>query len=286
MIVSMTAFGRQEEKADWGRATWEIRSVNHRYLDLTVRLPEDLRMLENRVREQISARLRRGKVDCTLRYAPGEGVSNRLAVNSNLAKKVMDAALSLQIPDAQPLNPMDILQWPGVIENESPDPENIGDPLLALLDTTLDTLVDTRRREGEKIQGMITERCEAIKKQVDLARAEFPGAIDAIREKILARAGEMSVDLNNERLEQEIVFLAQKMDVAEELDRLDAHIKEVEHVLGQTEPAGRRLDFLMQEMNREANTLGSKAASLPLTNAAMELKVLIEQMREQIQNIE
>jgi len=286
MIVSMTAFGRLEEIADWGRATWEIRTVNHRYLDLNVRLPEDLRMLENKVREQISARLRRGKVDCSLRYSADESASNRISVNTDLAQKITAAALELQIPGTHQLNPMDILQWPGVIETETPDPESIGGPLLTLLDATLDTVVETRRREGEKIHRMITERCEAIKQQVALARAEFPGALDTIREKILARARELVTDINNERLEQELVFLAQKMDVAEELDRLDAHIAEVEHVLGQSEPAGRRLDFLMQEMNREANTLGSKAASLALTNTAMELKVLIDQMREQIQNIE
>ena len=286
MIVSMTAFGRLEEKADWGRATWEIRTVNHRYLDLTIRLPEDLRMLENKVREQISARLRRGKVDCTLRYLPGETASGNISVNTDLAKKITEAAMSLQIPGAQALNPMDVLQWPGVIENETPDPEQIGAPLLALLDAVLNNVVDMRRREGEKIHGMIMERCTGIKQQVDRVREEFPAVLEAVREKILARAGELVTDINNDRLEQEIVFLAQKMDVAEELDRLDAHIKEVQHVLDQTEPAGRRLDFLMQEMNREANTLGSKAASLVLTNAALELKVLIEQMREQIQNIE
>ena len=286
MIVSMTAFGRLEEKADWGRATWEIRTVNHRYLDLTIRLPEDLRMLENKVREKISARLRRGKVDCTLRYTPGDSTSGRISVNADLARKITEAALSLQIPGAQPLNPMDILQWPGVIENETPDPEQVGAPLLVLLDAVLDTVVDMRRREGEKIHGMITERCAGIKQQVDSVRAEFPTVLESVREKILARAGELAAEINNDRLEQEIVFLAQKMDVAEELDRLEAHIKEVQHVLDQTEPAGRRLDFLMQEMNREANTLGSKAASLVLTNAALELKVLIEQMREQIQNIE
>ena len=286
MIVSMTAFGRLEEKADWGRAAWEIRTVNHRYLDLTIRLPEDLRMLENKVREQISARLRRGKVDCTLRYTPGDKASGKISVNTDLASKITEAALSLQIPGAQPLNPMEVLQWPGVIENESPDPEQIGAPLLALLDSVLDTVVEMRRREGEKIHSMITERCTGIRQQVDKVRTEFPAVIEAVREKILTRSGELVAEINNDRLEQEIVFLTQKMDVAEELDRLEAHIVEVQHVLDQTEPAGRRLDFLMQEMNREANTLGSKAASLVLTNAALELKVLIEQMREQIQNIE
>lgn len=286
MIASMTAYGRREEKAAWGHAIWEIRSVNHRYLDLTIRLPEDLRVLENRIRGQISARLRRGKVDCTLRYTPDDGSASSISVNNKLAGKIMEAALSLQVPGNQPINPMDILSWPGVIEHQTPDPENIGGPLLALLDAALETVVETRRREGEKIHAMITERCTAVQRQVELVRKEFPAVLDAVREKILARARELTADINHDRLEQEIVFLAQKMDVAEEVDRLDAHITEIMHVLEQTEPAGRRLDFLMQEMNREANTLGSKAANLTLTNAALELKVLIEQMREQIQNIE
>ena len=286
MIVSMTAFGRREEKAAWGHAIWEIRTVNHRYLDVTVRLPEDLRMLENRVREQIGARLRRGKVDCILRYDAGLDDTGIIQVNKNLANKISAAAQSLQISSAQPINPMDILRWPGVIENANPDPDSIAGPLLSLLDATLAILVESRAREGQKLQALIKERCIAAKRQVEQARAEFPAALQALREKITARVKELVADINTDRLEQEIVYLAQKMDVAEELDRLTAHINEVEHILDQNEPAGRRLDFLMQEMQREANTLGAKAASLPLTNASVELKVLIEQMREQIQNIE
>ena len=286
MIVSMTAFGRQEEKGAWGHAVWEIRTVNHRYLDLTVRLPEDLRMLENRVREQIGTRLRRGKVDCILRYDAGADDSGIIPVNRNLANKIAAAAQALQISGPQPINPMDILRWPGVIENANPDPDSIAGPLLSLLDATLAILVESRAREGQKLQALIKERCTAAIRQVEQARAEFPAALQALREKITARVKELVADINTDRLEQEIVYLAQKMDVAEELDRLTAHINEVEHILDQNEPAGRRLDFLMQEMQREANTLGAKAASLPLTNASVELKVLIEQMREQIQNIE
>ena len=286
MIVSMTAFGRQEENGAWGHAVWEIRTVNHRYLDLTVRLPEDLRMLENRVREQIGTRLRRGKVDCILRYDAGADDSGIIPVNRNLANKIAAAAQALQISGPQPINPMDILRWPGVIENANPDPDSIAGPLLSLLDATLAILVESRAREGQKLQALIKERCTAAIRQVEQARAEFPAALQALREKITARVKELVADINTDRLEQEIVYLAQKMDVAEELDRLTAHINEVEHILDQNEPAGRRLDFLMQEMQREANTLGAKAASLPLTNASVELKVLIEQMREQIQNIE
>lgn len=286
MIISMTAFGRQAATATWGHAIWEIKTVNHRYLEMSIRLPEDLRMLENRVREQISAKLKRGKVDCNLRYSPDESESNAISINKNLADKIAAAAQSLQISDAQSINPIDILRWPGVINKEIPDPEIVGGPLLTLLDATLDILIDTRKREGEKIYTMILQRCKKSKQQVDLVRAEFPQLMDSIKQRIVSRANEIVIDLDNDRLEQEIVYLAQKLDVAEEIDRLDAHIDEVMNVLDQNIPVGRRLDFLMQEMNREANTLGSKAANLELSNASIELKVLIEQMREQIQNIE
>ena len=286
MTASMTAFGRREETADWGHAVWEIRTVNHRYLDITVRLPEELRMLESRVREQIGARLKRGKVDCILRYDAGDYAAGAIPVNLKLAQKLAAAAQSLQISGAQPLNPMDILRWPGVIENSTPDPDSIAGPLLALLDATLEIVTASRLREGRKIRTLIQERCTTAARQVAQARVEFPAAMQAIREKINTRAAELVAQIDTDRLEQELVFLAQKMDVAEELDRLTAHIQEVAHILEQPEPAGRRLDFLMQEMQREANTLGAKAASLPLTNASLELKVLIEQMREQIQNIE
>jgi uncharacterized protein (TIGR00255 family) len=286
MIASMTAFGRREESAPWGRAVWEIRTVNHRYLDVTVRLPEDLRALENRVREQISARLKRGKVDCILRYEPDASVAGAISVNTNLADKLAGAAQSLRIAGAQPINPMDILRWPGVIATQAADPERIGGPLLALLDATLDLVLETRVREGNKIQTMIRERCAAAQRHVESAKADFPAAMQALREKLIARVAELKADVDNDRLEQEVVFLAQKLDVNEELDRLTAHLAEVSRVLDQPEPAGRRLDFLMQELHREANTLGAKAASLALSNAALELKVLIEQMREQVQNIE
>jgi uncharacterized protein (TIGR00255 family) len=286
MINSMTAFGRKEEKADWGRAIWEVRSVNHRYLDMTVRLPEELRMLEHGVRERIGGRLKRGKVDCILRFEPGIGVAGDIPVNMELAGKLVAAAQLLPINGNPQVDPMEVLRWPGVIQNTMPDADSIGASLLTLLDATLEILVEARAREGNKIRSMIIERCTAARKQVELARSEYPAALQAIRDKITARINELRIEVNTDRLEQELVYLAQKMDVAEELDRLSAHIDEVEHVLGQKEPAGRRLDFLMQEMQREANTLGSKSASLALTNASLELKVLIEQMREQIQNVE
>lgn len=286
MIASMTAFSRFEDSGDWGQATWEIRSVNHRYLEMFIRLPEELRVLENTVREHISAKLSRGKVDCLLRYEPGESMSNQIAINTKLAAKLIESAESLPITGPSSINPVDVLRWPGVIEKETVNPEAISQPILKVLNATLDLNIETRQREGEKIQAMILERCEKATTHVEHIRQRLPQVAAGIRERYLQRAQDLNTELNEERLEQEMLLLVQKMDVDEELDRLQAHIGEVKHVLEESKPVGRRLDFLMQEMNREANTLGSKAAHVDVTNASVELKVLIEQMREQIQNIE
>ncbi len=286
MIASMTAFARLEDSGDWGRAIWEIRTVNHRYLEIGMRIPEDLRILEGKIRERISARLQRGKVDCNLRYEPDENAAGDITINRALAEKLIAAAESLTIAGPTTLSPMDILRWPGVLNKESPDAEIIGEPLLALLDKSIDIIVETRQREGEKLASMILERCDAATRCVTATRAKLPGIIETIRERIISRARELATDIDNDRLEQEMVILVQKLDVAEELDRLEAHIGEVRRILETEEAKGRRLDFLMQEMNREANTLGSKAGSVDVSNASVELKVLIEQMREQIQNIE
>ena len=286
MTASMTAFGRLEQSSDWGSASWEIRSVNHRYLEMSLRLPEELRVLEPAVRERISARIKRGKVDCTLRFDQGEEVISALPINQKLAQTVINAAAALPITKPAPLNPLDVLRWPGVIEKQGPDSDRISGPLLALLEQTLTLLVEAREREGSKIRDMILERCEAATAQVRKMRDRLPEIMASVRERYLSRAQEAQLELDKERLEQEMLLLAQKMDVAEELDRMDAHIEEIRRVLAQNEPKGRRLDFLMQEMNREANTLGSKAIHIDTSNASVELKVLIEQMREQIQNIE
>ncbi len=286
MTSSMTAFGRLEESGNWGRAIWEIRSVNHRYLDMTIRLPEELRMLENAVRERIAARIKRGKVDCTLRYEATDASAGKVPLNSELAEKLIEAAESLEIKNPALLNPLDVLRWPGVIEREAVDIESLGKFVLSTLDNSLQVLLGTRRREGEKLQTMLLDRCEAATQQVIQIREKLPEISEKIRERYRNKAMDLQVELNQERLEQEMLILAQKMDVAEELDRLETHIEEVLRVLKEPIPIGRRLDFLMQELNREANTLGSKAASVDMSNVSVELKVLIEQMREQIQNIE
>lgn len=286
MTASMTAFARLEEAGTWGQAIWEIRSVNHRYLDMSIRLPEELRSLENLIREKIASRVNRGKIDCNLRFeATGLTVAN-LPLNTGLAEKIIKAAQSLAIENPGAINPLDILRWPGVIERESLDIESLGNSLLMTLDKGLELLLESRHREGKKLQSILLDRCTAMKTQIKIITEKLPEIAAKIRERYLKKAKELQLELDQERLEQEMLILAQKMDIAEELDRLLAHIDEVEHIMHQNEPVGRRLDFLMQELNREANTLGSKAANVDMSNVSVELKVLIEQMREQIQNIE
>lgn len=288
MTASMTSFGRVEESAQWGHVIWEIRSVNHRYLEISLRLPEDFRQLESKVREIIGKKIKRGKVDCQLRFNAIDSADSKLAVNNELAAQVIEAAENLQgkMDNPAAIDTLEVLRWPGVIERNKLDLETISETVLDILNSTLDIAVETRLTEGDKLKTMIDERCLAASKIVKEFREHVPELTANLRDKLKARVDELCSDVDAERLEQELAFLAQKFDVAEELDRLDAHITEVTRVLQQDKPVGRRLDFLMQELNREANTLGSKAADINYTNASVELKVLIEQMREQIQNIE
>ncbi len=288
MIKSMTAYGRAEDSGEWGEASCEIRSVNHRYLEMSVRLPEELRPLEQTIRDRISKQLKRGKVDCNIRFEQRETFKDALPVNQELLSKIIETAeiTNTKLKNAAAINPLELLRWPGVLDKDAPDPEAISAPLLKLVDQTLIAVVETREREGEKTKKMILDRCLAAKEIVARVREQMPTILEGIREKLTLRVQELNTELNSERLEQELLLLTQKMDVAEEMDRLDAHIDEVQRVLEQSDAVGRRLDFLMQEMNRESNTLGSKSAHLDTTNSSVDLKVLIEQMREQIQNIE
>ena len=285
MVASMTAFARLEDSGEWGHAVWEIRTVNHRYLDISIRLPEELRALETSVREQVSIKLKRGKVECNLRYDADSAVGD-ISINAELAEKIIHAARGLPTEEAAPIDPLDVLRWPGVIDKYSPDLERLSNPVISLLDKALEDILHNRHREGEQIEQMITKRCDLSLHQLRQIRDKVPEIIAIMRERHLARVQELGIELDNGRLEQEIALLSQKLDVAEELDRMETHINEVKRILTGTEPIGRRLDFLMQEMNREANTLGSKSAHIDTSNASIELKVLIEQMREQIQNIE
>ncbi|MBK69754.1 MAG: YicC family protein [Legionellales bacterium] len=288
MIHSMTAYGRTEDKKNDNSIACEIRTINHRYLEISIRMPEELRSLEQKIRENISRKLKRGKIDCNIRIDKNTSKNDPLLINQDVLKKVIDAAenTSINLSNPSALSALDLIQWPGVLEKDSLEPTKINKSILKLLGQTLDVVIDTRKREGEKIKKMLVQRCSKIKKIVSNTQKKIPMIQKKLREKLKKRAKELVNELDNDRLEQELLFISQKMDIAEEIDRLLAHTEEVERVLDQSGPIGRRLDFLMQEMNRESNTLGSKSNHLHTSNASVELKVLIEQMREQIQNIE
>jgi len=288
MIRSMTAFARQQEHGDYGELTWEIRSVNHRFLETTVRLPEELRGIEPSVRERVTQRLGRGKVECNLRLKTAAAGVAGLQVNERLVEQILAAAekMAHRLHSSHHPSIMDVLRWPGVMETAEQDFTPVQEAALALLDQGLDALLEAREREGARLADLIVRRVEAMHAQVEVARERMPAVIDAVRERLRARLAEVVENLDQDRLEQEMALLAQRLDVDEEMDRLRTHLEEVSRVLGQDEPVGRRLDFLMQELNREANTLGSKSADSETTAASVEMKVLIEQMREQVQNIE
>ena len=274
MIRSMTAYARREIKGEWGSATWEMRSVNQRYLETYFRLPEQFRSLEPVVRERIRSRLTRGKVECTLRYEPDVSAQGELILNEKLAKQLVTAANWVKMQsDEGEINPVDILRWPGVMAAQEQD-------------GTLDDFIVARETEGQALKALIEQRLEGVTAEVVKVRAHMPEILQWQRERLVAKLEDAQVQLENNRLEQELVLLAQRIDVAEELDRLEAHVKETYNILKKKEAVGRRLDFMMQEFNRESNTLASKSINAEVTNSAIELKVLIEQMREQIQNIE
>lgn len=288
MPRSMTAFARLERTGTWGRSLWEIRSVNHRYLEVGLRLPEDLRALESEVRARIAGRLNRGKIDAALRFEAADGAAGRLRVNTELARRVIDAAAAVaqMMATSAPVSPLDVLRWPHVLETPEVDFDELARAALDQLDATLDELVRVREREGAKLAALVLERCATMREVTTALRRRVPEIIASLRTRHVARIEEIAGTLDPTRIEQECALLIQKLDVAEELDRLEVHLGEVVRVLQQAQPIGRRLDFLMQELNREANTLGSKSAHVDTSGAAVELKVLIEQIREQIQNIE
>jgi uncharacterized protein (TIGR00255 family) len=287
MIYSMTAFARAEQAGEHGTLSWEIRSVNHRYLEPHLRLPESFRDLEGVIREALRKGLSRGKVECTLRFAE-DAAGRSMQVDHQRAGQLIAAAESVaaMIKQPAPLNPLEILSWPGVLVGDAADPQALNNTALQLFHQALEQMKDGRLREGEELARLINERLDAIGTETATLRSQVPQMLAAQRQKLLDRCAEMRVELDPQRLEQELVMLAQKSDVAEELDRLGTHVTEVRRVLKSGGAAGRRLDFLMQELNREANTLGSKAFDTRNTQAAVNLKVLIEQMREQVQNIE
>lgn len=287
MIRSMTAYARREIKGNWGSAAWELRSVNQRYLETYIRLPEQFRSLEPVVRERLRTRLTRGKIECNLRFELDPSVQSSMILNEKLAKQLVEAANWVKMQsDEGEINPLEVLRWPGVMSAAEQDLDVISTELMAALESAIDDFIDAREREGNALKAMIEQRLEGVSAEVAKVRQQMPEILQWQRERLVSKLEDAQVQLENNRLEQELVLMAQRVDVAEELDRLEAHVKETYVILKKKEAVGRRLDFMMQEFNRESNTLASKSINADVTASAIELKVLIEQMREQIQNIE
>jgi uncharacterized protein (TIGR00255 family) len=289
MISSKTGFASTERQYAFGRLTWELRSVNHRYLEIGFRVPEEFRMLEPKIRQILGEFVSRGKVDATLRYAPAAGVaSSSLELNEELVLRLLSLHKKMQSIGGLKQDPdlRSLMRWPGMIAERAPDPQPLHEAALELLAEAAASLQAARGREGAQLGAAIRERLRSIKDRVVQIRGWLPEIRDALRQKLLARVADLQQPLDPGRLEQEIAILSQKIDVDEELDRLDAHVNETLLALDRDDPVGRRLDFLMQEFNRESNTLSSKSVDNRTTQTAVELKVAIEQMREQVQNIE
>jgi len=288
MIKSMTAFAKQQLQRKAGTISWEIRSVNSRYLDVNLRLPELFRPLEPKLRQLSSKYLQRGKVDVTLRYQAGEVTNREIVVNRSMVKGLKNALGKLEQRGikAKYTDPLRILSWSGVMQVIEGDQSAILKNSLSLFTKTLKELDQARIREGKNLQKLIEQRLSKMRVELTSVHKKIPGILQKQRNKLLNKFNELKLEFDSKRLEQEMLFMAQKIDVDEELDRLETHIKEIRRILTKGGVAGKRLDFLMQEMNREANTLGAKSVSEITTKTSVELKVLIEQMREQIQNVE
>ena len=284
MTKSMTAFARSES----GHISWEIRSVNHRYLEVGVKVPDAFRSLETGLRNKLKARLNRGKIDCQLRIGHSQASEASLSIDEKLLED-LTGALATIIPKLEtvaPVNPLEVLKWPGLLSEPTEDEESIKKTVVELFDSALAQLIEMRSSEGAELRKIILEKLADLRSIVDQAATEAPIISARQRDKMISKLNDLNIDADPGRIEQELVIMAQKSDVAEELDRLNTHIEEVSATLDSKEAVGRRLDFLMQELNREANTLSSKAVATNTTIQAVELKVAIEQMREQIQNIE
>jgi uncharacterized protein (TIGR00255 family) len=288
MIASMTGFARRESTGSWGTLVCELRSVNHRFLEAALRLPDELRAAEGELRARLARQLRRGKVDCSMSYRRPQGASGVLEVDVVALEQLLAAVdvvtRSLRQPSA--VNALDVLQWPGVLREDGTKGEQLLAVAYAVFSATLEDLVAARAREGARLRELIAQRCSGLEALVDGVRARLPEVHTRVRARLAERLAELGTAVDRERLEQELALLLQRLDVDEELERLTGHIAEVRRVIEGSEPSGRRLDFLMQELNREANTLSSKSQDLETTRSAVDMKVLIEQMREQVQNAE
>lgn len=288
MLHSMTGFARESIESEIGTLSWEIRAVNHRYLDVQFKLPEELRPQEQLFRQQASTVLGRGKIECALHFRRALRQQSALLLDADLVALLSTriAELGARLPNMGAVNPFDILRWPGVIRPPDIDTEPLFDAATTLLSTALDSIAAMRADEGQRISEMLETRCVEIDAITRAIRKRLPKVLEASRAKQQERIDKLDVEADPARLEVELALIAHKIDVDEELDRLESHLVEIRTTVKDRKPVGRRLDFLMQELNREANTLGSKSADKETTNAAVDLKVLIEQMREQIQNIE
>jgi uncharacterized protein (TIGR00255 family) len=284
----MTGFARQSAETPVGTLTWELRSVNHRYLDVQFRLPDELRPREHAFKQQVGSILKRGKVECSLHLRRAVDAQADMQINMELVTLIRKRVTEIKtvLHDTQLPDPVDVLRWPGVVSEAELDAEPLYAEARTLLDAALEAINAMRASEGERIRELLETRCSEIEAIAASVRRRMPEVLDGVRAKQRERIDKLDVEADPARLEVELALIAQKLDVDEELDRLDSHIVEIRSALGAGAPVGRRLDFLMQELNREANTLGSKSADAETTKAAVELKVLIEQMREQIQNVE
>ena len=288
MIYSMTGYAVVTKEVPRGSLNLELRSVNNRYLDIQFRLPDELRLLEASMREFLAARLNRGKVECRLSFFQLMGAADPLRINANLLQKLLelDRTVRVALPDARGLEVADILRWPGIFGADSPSAEDLCEPCMQLLHAALDEFAAARAREGEKLKAILLERLGKMRRLTADVSPRIPALLAAFQEKIRSRLQEAMINHDDDRIRQELSLFTSKIDVDEELSRLQTHLDEVERVLSSGGAIGKRLDFLMQELNREANTIGSKSVDAEVSKISLELKVLIEQMREQVQNIE
>jgi uncharacterized protein (TIGR00255 family) len=287
MIRSMTGFARRERQFPWGLIAWELKTVNHRYLEISCRLPEEFRAAETDFRQAVSGAVRRGKVECSLHFRP-VAAAGALEIDTDILGTISQRAreIAAQAGAAARIDVMDLLRWPGVVREQSRDAAPLVAAAHALLAEALAELARSRDSEGGRLRDALEQRCAGLMDFAAQVAERLPEVRARIRAKLLERIASLVSDVDHERLEQELATLAQRLDVDEEIDRLRGHVTEVRKALGSSEPAGRRLDFLMQELNREANTLSSKSQDIETTRAAVDMKVLIEQMREQVQNVE
>lgn len=289
MIRSMTSYASAEGDNSGWSLRWELRSVNHRFVDVAIKLPETLRHIEIEARNRIGGRLRRGRIECNLTWKQTASACQGMRLNEPLLRSVLQAAADVQALANQPtapVSPLDVLRWPGIVDELTVDRETIGNFAIELLESALDRAVTVREAEGASLEKLIAERLALVTHYVGIVQAQAPAIRAAQRQKLTAKLAEIGANPNPERLEQELVYWAQRLDVTEELERLQIHVREFQKALVSTEATGRRLDFLLQEMNREANTLASKSSDAESTAAAVEIKILIEQIREQVQNVE